>query len=71
MLIFQMGKSAEKTGNLPKVPELVSKTTETDLPPSIFNGTLQLPCQGPTFLRFVLQPQPGLVDGLLSLGNHL
>lgn len=43
----------------------------TDLSPGIFNGTLQLPRQGPTLPGFLLQPQLSLVDRLLPLGNHL
>lgn len=62
---------SERLGNLPKDTQLVSNRIETDLPPSIFNGALQLPRQGPAFSCLLLQSQLGLVDRLLPLGDHL
>ena len=62
---------SEKLSNVPKDTELLNNTCETDLPPGVFNGALQLPRQGPTFPCFLLQSQLGLMDCLLPLGNHL
>ena len=62
---------SEKLSDVPKDAELLNNRCETDLPPGVFNGALQLPRQGSAFPCFLLQSQLGLVDCLLPLGNHL
>lgn len=71
MPVFRWESRLREVSSPPKVTELVNNGTKTDLPPSVFDGALQLSGQSPTFSSFLLQPQLGLVDCLLPLGNHL